>query len=355
MSVDPYRAVNTVSKDFGQPAGIKPAVVREAHFESRDDFASSVSLGLRSDPRCIPSRFLYDARGSLLFELITRQPEYYLTRTESSILAESAGRIREIAGSVSIMEFGSGSSKKTGFLLGAWLSREASVVYIPVDVSESALKQGSRMILQRFPMARVIPLHADYGEAFSYMKEASPVMATFLGSSIGNFDEPEMSRFLLELGNGLAPGDFFLAGFDLVKEPSVIEAAYNDAAGATAEFTRNLFVRMNRELGSGIDPGTVEHRACYNAEMERVETDALFTSRQQLRVAPRGERYYIAEGETIRTEISRKFRIDLLIPYLEYFGFKTREIFTDAGEWYALVLLQKIEKKNTEDSRQGQR
>lgn len=349
MQRDPYRAAHRVTDDVRE----KPAM--PAQFRNRDDFAAAVSLGLRSKPRHIPSRFLYDARGSLLFELITRQPEYYLTRTESAILAGCAGRIRQIAGEVSIMELGSGSSKKTGFLLGAWLSRGASVTYFPVDVSESVLKQASRMILERFPRARVTPLHADYGTAFSLIREISPVMVTFLGSSIGNFDDPEMSRFLTDLQNALAPGDLFLAGFDLVKEPEIIEGAYNDAAGVTAQFTRNLFVRMNRELGSGVDITALEHRARYNAELERVETDALFTRAQQLRIAPRGENFQVDPGESIRTEISRKFRLDLLIPYLESFGFRTREVFTDGEDWFAVVLLQKIGDVNRHHALRAQR
>lgn len=354
MQLEQFRAVSLGTSDNDTAAGTL-SHAREPLVESTDAFAAAVSLGLRSAPRNIPSRFLYDARGSLLFELITRQPEYYLTRTESSILAGSAGRIREITGPVSIMEFGSGTSKKTGFLLGAWLSREQKAVYIPVDVSVSALRQGSRMIRGRFPAARVLPLHADYGAAFSYIRHASPVMVTFLGSSIGNFDDSDMSRFLMALSDGLAPNDFFLAGFDLVKEPGVIEAAYNDAAGVTAMFTRNLFVRMNRELGSGIDTRAVDHRARYDEEHELVETDAVFRKAQEVRISQRDERHRLAAGEPIRTEISRKFRLDRLIPYLEGYGFRTRDVLTDPHDWFALVLLQRTGERKGAERRQGGR
>lgn len=305
------------------------------------DFAHSVSAGLKAKPRFIESRFLYDARGSLLFEQITRQPEYYLTRTEASILADRATAIRKISGPVHLIELGSGNSEKTDHLLQAWISLDRNVRYIPVDVSRTSLAKARRGITHHYPTVQVKPINTDYREAFPAFKQFSPAMILFLGSSIGNFDDNEMSSFLQELSEAMTPGDFFLGGFDLVKSSRLIEAAYNDAAGVTADFTRNLFVRMNRELGSNVPPGIVEHRAIYDEQKERVEIDAFFTEPREIAVEPLGEYFPVGKGERLRTEISRKFRLEKLVPYLESFGFQTRRVFTDPRKWFAVILLQK--------------
>lgn len=305
------------------------------------DFALAVSAGMRNTPRSIPSRFLYDARGSMLFEQITRQPEYYLTRTEASLLAASAMAIRDTTGPVALVELGSGNSEKTDCLLCAWSSHGDRVAYIPVDVCESALAKARRIICQRHPDVQVVSMNMDYQQAFDTLDELSPALVLFLGSSIGNFDDGDISGFLHDLHAAMSPGDFFLGGFDLVKSPETIQAAYNDAAGVTACFTRNLFVRMNRELGSEIHVNHVEHCARYSEERERVEIEAVFTTAQEFIISPLGERHAIRQGEAIRTEICRKFRLETLLPFLESIGFRTRRVFTDHADWFALILLQK--------------
>lgn len=305
------------------------------------DFARSVAAGLAQDPPRLECRFLYDARGSALYEEITRQPEYYLTRTEAAILARRAPRIRELTGPVTLLELGSGSSVKTDHLLRAYREGDEALCYIPIDVSDSALRQAAQTIGERHPGVQVIGIHGTYENAFPLLRAASPVMIIFLGSTIGNFDEEESDRFLTRLSRHLDDGDFFLLGVDLVKDIRILEAAYNDAAGVTEAFTRNLFLRMNRELGSGLDVAAVEHLARYAQERERIEIDARFTRAQRIRVAPLGRTFDIAAGEKIRTEISCKFRLETLRPRLETFGFTTRRIFTDERQWFALLLLQK--------------
>ena len=304
-------------------------------------FARSVSAGFKATPRIIQSRFLYDARGSMLFEQITRQPEYYLTRTEASILAASARDIRESSGAATLVELGSGNSEKTDHLLRAWLSRDTSVTYVPIDVCRSALAKAERSIVERHPAVQVQSMNMDYRQAFETFPALSPALVLFLGSSIGNFDEEEMSSFLQALHDAMEPGDYLLGGFDLVKSPRVIEAAYNDTAGVTARFTLNLFDRMNRELGSGIRLDGVQHSAVYRADRERVEIDAVFTATQEVTIKPLGETHTIHKGERIRTEICRKFRIETLCPFLDSIGFRTKGIFTDKQQWFALILLQK--------------
>jgi L-histidine N-alpha-methyltransferase len=307
------------------------------------DFAGSTAAGLALRPRRLECRFLYDAQGSALFEQITAQPEYYLTRTETAILAANAHRIRRITGAATLVELGSGSAVKTDLLLRAWLDQAHAVRYVPVDVSETALRGACRAISTAHPAVRVIGLHADYRGAFPLFRELSPTVVLFLGSTIGNFEQPEMTCFLAAMAAAIAPGDFFLLGIDLVKESRLIDAAYADAAGVTAAFTRNLFARMNRELGSDIDLDAIEHEARYHPEREQVEIAARFTREQEVRVAPLGKSFTIAAGEMVHTEISRKFRLRKFIPYFEEFGFATEEVFTDERDWFALLLLRRVD------------
>lgn len=305
------------------------------------DFARCTASGLLSAPRRLESRFLYDSEGSTLFDCITQQPEYYLTRTETSILASNASRIREHLGPVTLVELGSGNAIKTDILLHAWLHRARSTCYIPVDVSESALAEACNRIGVTFPKVRVVAVNSEYQDAFPLFSQLSPLLVLFLGSSIGNFTPPEMSRFLNALSSSLGPGDFFLIGVDLVKDVKLLEAAYNDAAGVTASFTRNLFARMNRELGSSIDTSVIEHVAHYDAGREQIETFAHFTEQQTVYLAPLDRQLVIPQGEMVQVEISRKFRLERFIPYLEEFGFVTEEVLTDEHDWFALLLLRR--------------
>lgn len=324
-------------------AGVTAVLKGEAGGDSAFDFARSTNAGLSTYPRRLECRYLYDAQGSALFDLITQQPEYYLTRTEAAILAANACRIRELTGPVTLMELGSGYSVKTNHLLQAWLACDPEVSYIPVDVSEAALCQACQTICNLHLTARVIGVNGEYRDAFPVIREVSPVIVVFLGSTIGNFEPGDESCFLAELSCNLSPGDFFLVGIDLVKDKAVIEPAYNDAAGVTAGFTRNLFARMNRELGSSIDLSAVEHVAYYNSSSEQVDIYARFTRGQAICVWPLAKSFEVAEGEMVETEISRKYRLGKYIPYLEGFGFETEGVFTDEQEWFALVLLKRTD------------
>lgn len=323
--------------------GPGPRIVRPpAGADPVQEFARSSAQGLASPPRRLESRFLYDAQGSALFEQITAQPEYYLTRTEASILTVNATRIRELTGPVNIVELGAGSAAKTDHLLRAWLDRSKRVCYFPVDVSLTALFGACKSISARFPGARVTAINSEYGEAFPLLAQLSPVLVTFLGSSIGNFSRPEMTSFCLALAASMRPGDFFLLGVDLVKRNSLLEAAYNDRAGVTARFTRNIFARMNRELGCAIDLDSIEHSACYRPEQEQIEIDACFTKQQTFLLHPNGRAITIAEGESVRTEVARKFRLEQVIPELHRCGFVTEQVFSDERRWFALLLLRRL-------------
>jgi L-histidine Nalpha-methyltransferase len=330
-------------RDFQEALGrTEGAIVRgKTGDESLHDFAVATVAGLTNSPRGLESRFLYDARGSALFERITRQPEYYLTRTEAALLERHSHDIRDITGHTYLAELGSGNSVKTGFLLGAWLAKGHSVRYIPIDVSIGALRGACRAISVSLPAVQVIAIHADYREALPLFHQASPVMVSFIGSSIGNLGPQQMDAFFTAISSALTTKDYFLLGIDLVKEPNVIEAAYNDVAGITARFTRNLFARMNRELESGIDMSVVEHVANYDPGLEQVEISARFARKQTIRVEPLERSFAINEGEMIRTEISRKFRLEEFIRYAGTFGFSADGVFTDERNWFALLLLRR--------------
>jgi len=325
---------STGSAIIGQPPGSDPAY----------EFARSTASGLLSAPRRIESRFLYDSEGSTLFDRITQLPEYYLTRSETSILAANSARIREITGPVTLVELGSGSALKTDLLLHAWLDCAEGGSYVPVDVSEAALAAACGRITAKFPQVRVIGVNSEYQDAFPLFAQLSPTMVLFLGSSIGNFNPAEMLRFVSSLAAALQPGDFFLVGIDLVKEVHLLEAAYNDAAGVTASFTRNLFARMNRELGSSLDTSAIEHVARYHPAREQIETFAYFRRQQTLYLAPIDRRIIIPQGESVQVEISRKFRLKQFVPYLEGFGFDAVQVFTDERGWFALVLLRRMQR-----------
>lgn len=307
-----------------------------------DQFAESVVAGLGSRPRRLDCRFLYDARGGQLFERICRQPEYYPTRTEAAIMAARAEEICRYTGPVSILELGSGCSSKTGQLLAAHAAMHGPLQYVPVDVCENSLQQACRDIPAHYPGVRVTGLHGTYEDAFRLFRMAAPVLVLFLGSTIGNFDEDEADSFWRAVAGEMAAGDFFLLGVDLVKDEQLLTAAYNDAAGVTAAFTRNLFVRMNRELDAGLEPEKIEHLARYNHRHERIEIHARFTTPQNLRVAPLGKSFAIARHEEILVEISRKFRLPPLTDYLQSHGFAVRKTFTDQRQWFGLLLLQRL-------------
>lgn len=340
----PPKSVDDVCDSLEQALARRRSTILELNRVRVDpilDFARSVARGLDRNPPQIECRFLYDERGSALYEEITCQPEYYPTRTEAGILSRSAGRIFELTGPVTLIELGSGSSTKTGHLLDACESGSRKCRYVPIDVSGSALRQASRMVAEDHPRTLFVGIHGTYEDAFPLLKTTSPAMVVFLGSTIGNFDEGESNRFLNRLAEALGPDDFVLLGIDLVKEHRLLEAAYNDAAGVTAAFTRNLFERMNRELGCCIDVSEVEHLARYNEALERIEIDALFGTEQAIHLPALNRSFLLPAGTRVRTEISRKFRLESYLPYLETFGLSACEVFTDDRYWFALLLLQK--------------
>jgi iron(II)-dependent oxidoreductase len=292
--------------------------------ESRESpvaFALSVAAGLDDEARWLDSRYLYDAAGSELFERITAQPEYYQTRTEERLLAQHARHIRALVGDVTLVELGSGSSSKTRHLLDAWVAAGKSR-YVPIDVSAAALEQACAALASRYPCLSLEGIAASYERGLPVLAGGAPMLLAFLGSSLGNLGRHQQGEFLDFIAAQLAPGDFFLVGLDLVQDPGVLEASYNDAAGVTADFTRNLFVRMNRELGTDIPIDAVEHVAFYNGDRERIEIYAEFRRELNLRIDAIDRQFRVARGERIRTELSHKYRPEAVATMMGRHGFE---------------------------------
>jgi L-histidine N-alpha-methyltransferase len=311
--------------------------------DTLESFARSVAAGLSASPKWLHCRFLYDAEGSRLFEQITRQPEYYPTRTEAAILEAYAEEIRDLTGPRTLVELGSGYSVKTEYLLTAFAKDVQTVHYVPVDVSASALQAANQSIEHNFDDVDFTGIYGTYSSAFPVFRQLSPQLVIFLGSTIGNFNDAESAAFWRSAAGHLPVGDQFLLGVDLVKDTAILEAAYNDAAGITAQFTKNYCARMNRELGSRIDVSQVEHAAVWNSKLERMEISLRFLSAQEVYVEPLAESFKIKAGEEVLIEISRKFRLAQLSNELIRYGFKVRRTFTDEKEWFALLLLERVE------------
>jgi gamma-glutamyl hercynylcysteine S-oxide synthase len=305
-------------------------------------FALSVARGLEARPRRLDASYLYDATGSALFERITEQPEYYLTRAEDQLLAQHAHAIREAAGPSTLLELGSGASLKTQRLLDVWMLA-GPVSYVPVDVDAQAIEQACTALRRRYPDPKRVALRgiaATYERALAAPRGPERTTIAFLGSSLGNLGWNEYPAFCELVAGSLRPGDHFLVGVDLVKDPARIEAAYNDALGVTAAFTRNLFARMNRELHTRIPSATIEHVAYYDAELERVEIFAQATEEFSIQVPALGREFRIARGERILTEVSHKFRPAAFIATVERFGLRVSWE-THENDEFGLFLFEK--------------
>jgi iron(II)-dependent oxidoreductase len=316
------------------------ALLVDALEESPAGFAQSVVRGLSDHPRWLHCRYLYDAAGSAVFERICEQPEYYQTRTEAALLAAHAGEVRALTGPATLVELGSGSSVKTRHLLRAWTAGGAAAEYVPVDVSVDMLRASCAALAAEHPGLTVRGVAASYERALPLLRDLSPLVLVFLGSTIGNFNPQEMGTFLDRVSANLSPGDHVLLGIDLVKDVRTLEAAYNDAAGWSAAFTRNLFARMNRELGQRLDLDAIEHVAYYDGLFDRIEIYARFVREQVVAFPELARRFRIARGEMILTEISRKFEVDEMLACAARAGLEAARVFVDPTRAFAVLLLR---------------
>ena len=300
-----------------------------------------VRAGLTSRPKSLPPKYFYDARGSELFEEITRLPEYYPTRREREILDARADEIAARTRADTLVELGSGSSEKTRRLLSA-LQRAGSLRrYVPVDVSEAALRAAGEAIAADYPDIDVHGSVADFDRHLDRLPSGtsdSGRMVAFLGSTIGNLDPAQRRHFLSSLRSGIAAGEHLLLGTDLVKDPARLVSAYDDAAGVTAEFNRNVLRVLDRELHADANPDGFEHVALWNAEAEWIEMRLRSRTAQSIRLADLDLTVPLEAGEEIRTEISAKFRPDGVARELSEAGFSQIAWWTDTVGDFGLSL-----------------
>ncbi|QFR01796.1 L-histidine N(alpha)-methyltransferase [Streptomyces phaeolivaceus] len=291
--------------------------------------------GLTRTPKTLPPKWFYDARGSELFERITELPEYYPTRAEREILVGRAGEIAAASGARTLVELGSGSSDKTRHLLDAMPGLHT---YVPVDVSESALRLAGEALTTERPGLDVHALIADFTAGLVLPETPGPRLVAFLGGTIGNLVPVERAAFLTAVRALLAPGDALLLGTDLVKDAGVLVAAYDDAAGVTAEFNKNVLNVVDRELGADFDPDAFEHVALWDAECEWIEMRLRSRVAQTVKIPALDLAVDFAAGEEMRTEVSAKFRRDGVRAELGSVGLELTHWWTDEEGRFALSL-----------------
>jgi dimethylhistidine N-methyltransferase len=311
----------------------------------RDDlssFAADVLEGLGETPKHIPAKYFYDEAGSALFERITEQPEYYPTRCEMDILRDKAADIAAlIPDGAAIVEFGSGSNRKARLLLAA---APQVATYVPVDISGEMLEREAAELRADFPKLDVQPVVADFCYPFELpqaAREAPARVGFFPGSTIGNFEPHEAAAFLRNAAKILGANAKIIIGADLVKPVEVLNAAYNDAAGVTADFNLNLLVRMNRELGANFRIECFEHHAFFNRERSRIEMHLASLKRQKVRIA--GETFDFRAGETIHTENSYKYSLDSLRALARGVGWLPAGAWTDGEDYFSIQAFKYVE------------
>lgn len=328
-----------------------------------EEFANDVATCLTSKNKRLNPKYLYDHMGSKLFEQICLQPEYYLTRTEASLLKRHAPDITNlVGGNIRIIELGSGSSSKTAILLRFLSSQKKRIYYFPIDISASILMESARTLKSQFPNASIIAIRSDYNTGID--RATAKCMATdgeeeqkknnnersnngspyaklilFLGSSIGNFEPMAARSFLRSIRQRLFTNDFLLVGFDLQKDEFVLNAAYNDKAGITAKFNLNLLARINRELGGNFELGKFKHYAFYNREQHRIEMHIVSNTDQQVYIEALGKNFSFRKGDSIHTENSYKYSLGQISALAKDSGFRIEQGFTDEKRWFNVALL----------------
>ncbi|WP_405940042.1 L-histidine N(alpha)-methyltransferase [Streptomyces sp. NBC_00726] len=296
---------------------------------------ADVLHGLSRHPKTLPPKWFYDARGSELFEEITRLPEYYPTRAEREILIGRAGEIAAASGARTLVELGSGSSEKTRYLLDALTDLHT---YVPVDVSESALRGAAEALLKERPRLSVHALIADFTAGLTLPETPGPRLVAFLGGTLGNLLPGERAVFLKSVRDLLTPGDTLLLGTDLVKDEGVLVAAYDDAAGVTAAFNRNVLSVVDRELGADFVPEDFAHVARWNPREEWIEMRLRARRSLTVKIPELDLVVPFEAGEELRTEVSAKFREDGVRGELAAAGLRLARWWTDSEDRFALSL-----------------
>ena len=308
---------------------------------------AALAAALGESPRRIPSRYFYDRRGSELFERITELPEYYPTRSERRLLAGAADEIARSTGAEELVELGSGAATKTRILLDAMARAGNLRTYVPLDVSETMVRRSAEQLAAAYPGLNVHGLVADFHHHLDHIPAGEPRLVIFLGSTIGNLQREEAVTFLRGIAAPMAPGDYFLLGVDLIKEPAVIEAAYNDSAGLTAEFNRNILRVVNRLAGGDFDPERFAHRAFFDPENRWIEMRLVARGAQTVRLGQLDVTLELADGEEVLTEISCKYERSQVELMLAAGSFALDRWFVDDDGLFGLALAQRCRTTGT--------
>ncbi len=308
---------------------------------SPGNISAEITNGLTSTEKYLPSKYFYDARGSQLFEDICQLPEYYLTRTEMALLKEVSPEIMSTFKGGDLVELGSGANWKIRMLLeAAGNSNLASFRYVPVDVSRSALTSASNELLKIFPLLDVLGIITDFFHHMEVIPGSRPKMIIFFGSTIGNLNEVESDIFLKNIAGSMTRNDKFLLGLDMVKSKERLEAAYNDSQGITSEFNKNILYVLNKRLNADFNPEHFDHLAFFNEKKERVEMHLKTNCNVSVTISDLGLTVGLKEGETIHTEICRKFSRDKIEHMVSEAGLAINNWYTDPKEWFSLVDLR---------------
>lgn len=310
--------------------------------QGSDDLTEALKVDVRSGlsaaRKWLPPKWFYDARGSRLFEEITALPEYYPTRAEREVLAREAGEIARVTGASTLVELGSGSSEKTRLLLDALGAAGTLGAFVPLDVSESALSAAVAAIRADYPGLDVRGVVGDFTEHLGLLPGQPPRLVAFLGGTIGNFLPADRLKFLSSVRNVLTAGEWLLLGTDLVKDPATLVAAYDDAAGVTAEFNLNVLRVINERLGADFDLTRFDHEAYWDAENEWIEMRLRAREPMTVRIPGAGMEVSFTAGEHIRTEISAKFRREGVAAELAECGFSVEHWWTDSQQRFGVNL-----------------
>lgn len=315
-------------------------------------FADDVRAGLTAAPKTLPPRWFYDALGSALFSAITNLPEYYVTRCEESILAAHTDEIAAALGErVTLVELGSGDSRKTRLLIDALLRRQGTLEYVPIDIDPSVLESTARHLLADFPALTVSAICSEFSGVADALRTLprTPGVRTavlFLGSTVGNLDEAEAIAMLSSLRGAMEPDDVLFLGTDMQKPRAVLEPAYDDALGVTAAFNLNLLGRINRELGGRFRLDRFAHLAFYNEEQARIEMHLVSREEQRVPIEALGIEVAFAEGETIHTENSHKYAPAQIERIARATGFTIARSWTDERRWFTDSLFARSSRRH---------
>jgi dimethylhistidine N-methyltransferase len=319
------------------------SVYRSENRNRKNTFAEDVRLGLTSNPKGLHPKYFYDMKGSELFEQICETPEYYVTRTESSILKKYSDEIAEINhGKKIIVELGSGTSIKTRYILSSFIRNSGLITYLPIDVSDIMI-QSSESLLNEFEGLVIKGINGEYEEGLEVINEitADEKLIIFLGSSIGNFKPDEAAKLIKVISSEMNEKDSFLIGFDLVKDSNVLNAAYDDSLGITAEFNLNILKRINDELEGTFDLSKFSHKAFFNPDFSRVEMHLVSNINQTVYIGRLNEYIEFRKGETIHTENSYKFTDEMINELAKSAGLKVNKTWKDDKNYFGLCLMNK--------------